>query len=261
QRFSSAGDRSWTWQTPADEISWGSPRTVPDGVGGVFVSWVEPLAHALLAQHLTATGVPAPNWPDSGLVVKSFRWSLTNPSTCSDGSGGMFVVWSEDEPDDVFAQHLRADGTIAAGWPVGGITVSGLPDHQEEAVAIPDGAGGIVVVWEDFRYRTSQDQIVPSAQRLTGTGEGAPGWVQDCIVLARTNSAWRVVPVQDGTGGAIVCWGSGNTPDPLRAQRIRGDGIHGPLLDQTTKGLLLLPAFPLPFTGIVSCDLLMERAE
>ena len=260
QRFDPAGNRSWAWSTPAYDISWGFPRTAPDGNGGVFVSWMALDNRAVMAQHISASGTVGPGWPDSGLVLKRFDWTLSDVSVCQDGFGGAFVVWSESIPDNVFVQHIRGDGTLAIGWPAGGIAVTTALDHQQEAIAIPDGSGGVLIAWEDWRYRIPYGEVSPFIQRLTGTGQTASGWVGDGIRLASSVPASGVRAVPDGTGGAFVAWGGWSSYDPLRVQRVRGDGVYGPLLGSAVDGFQLHAPVPNPLTSNSRCDLLMLRS-
>jgi hypothetical protein len=94
-----------------------------------------------------------------------------------------------------------------------------------------------------------------------GSGEVALGWTTDGVMLTDDgrDDVWDFAAVPDGTGGAIVCWDQGGTLPPRRAQRIRGDGMVGPLMDRTTQVLQLIGPFPEPFTTSVSCDLLLAR--
>src|SRR5206468_1959639 len=42
------------------------PFMAADGEGGVFLAWYTVDTYTVSAQHLTATGVPAPGWPANG---------------------------------------------------------------------------------------------------------------------------------------------------------------------------------------------------
>ena len=61
--------------------------------------------------------------------------------------------------------------------------------------------------------------------------------------------------VTDGTGGAFVGWtGFDQLHDPARIQRVRGDGVFGPLLSGPASKLRIDPSFPNPSSGVVYCD-------
>ena len=75
------------------------------------------------------------------------------------------------------------------------------PMNQVNAKSIPDGSGGIILVWED--YRNGDADIY--AQRLDGAG--APLWgTNGVLVISKTLGQESPAIVSDGAGGAIVAW-------------------------------------------------------
>ena len=258
-RLSPSAARSWTWTTPVWFLSWATPRTAPDGAGGVFLSWAPPANDVLQAQHLTASGEPAPGWPDSGIVVARPRLSANDISNCSDGAGGAYLTWSASEPDDVFALHLRGDGTRVEGWPFGGMDVTPIENHQEGSVAIADGSGGLLLAWEDWRYYQPGWQLSPFAQRLDASGELHIGWSRSGTKLSGDgDGAWPIALAPDGTGGAIIGWYEDRG---LMVQRVDGEGRYGPFLPNGSKQAIhFLPASPNPFRTSISCEFLLTRA-
>ncbi|MFN8589249.1 MAG: T9SS type A sorting domain-containing protein [Candidatus Eisenbacteria bacterium] len=90
----------------------------------------------------------------SGLAVLSSSLSgfVHHPSIASDGGEGMVVGWRDPSEYSVLrAQHLRNDGTIAAGWGAGGqvmATSTGyIGDYQR---IFSDGDGGASAVFSDY---------------------------------------------------------------------------------------------------------------
>src|SRR5262249_4701205 len=72
----------------------------------------------------------------------------------SDGAGGAYVAWAEVPPEtdaDIYVQRVTASGTTAPGWPPRGLPVVVLPASQGLRDMAPDGQGGALIVWEDFR--------------------------------------------------------------------------------------------------------------
>jgi len=72
-------------------------------------------------------------------------------------------------------RHLTSTGEVAAGWPAGGLPISTLPASQIAAQVVPDGAGGALLAWADFRDGT----IDLYAQRVTAEGR-SPGPPPGC---------------------------------------------------------------------------------
>jgi hypothetical protein len=103
-------------------------------------------------------------------------------------------------------------------WGETGLPVSIAPGHQTSAVSVSDGAGGVLVAWEDDRTRSGRSDVY--AQRLGPTG--TPLWTVDGVVIAAAPDevsgapANRLNPaiISDGAGGAIVAW-----LDDRRSQR------------------------------------------
>lgn len=76
---------------------------------------------------------------------------------------------------------------------------------------VSDGAGGIIAVWNDYRYGTSSpfDKSDVFAQRLDSFGFAQ--WTRDGVPICIANDQSPITPippaiVSDGAGGAIVAW-------------------------------------------------------
>jgi hypothetical protein len=75
------------------------------------------------------------------------------------------AVWSDDRngerESDIFGARFLADGSRAPGWPDTGLVLCAAPGIQRNPVVGPDGAGGVVVAWEDWRSGADiYDQVV-----------------------------------------------------------------------------------------------------
>jgi hypothetical protein len=99
----------------------------------------------------------------------------------TDGQGGAIVVWKEyrdgdpylDDIGDVYAQRILPDGTRAPGWPTGGLPLCTAPGAQQALVAVPDGYGGALVAWEDYRSQVSSPNTASDIYLQRVTGEAA----------------------------------------------------------------------------------------
>ena len=71
-------------------------------------------------------------WHEDGVPVCTATGIQKHASIVSDGSGGFIAVW-RDERDvysDLYAQHVRADGTLA--WEKDGIPICTAGGHQDK---------------------------------------------------------------------------------------------------------------------------------
>ncbi|UCH85246.1 MAG: T9SS type A sorting domain-containing protein [Candidatus Latescibacterota bacterium] len=115
------------------------------------------------------------------------------------------------------------ESTTAAGWPndpMQNVPVCVAANSQFWSKAISDNAGGLIVVWGDFR--TSEFDIY--AQRLDNLGN--PLWGIDGIAVCAAPDSQRVPEiVADGAGGAIIVWQDHRSGvNDIYAQRIDPDG-------------------------------------
>jgi hypothetical protein len=207
QRVNSAGTPQWTANgapvsTGPDDQS--GPQLVPDSSGGAIIVWTDMRNIATLgvdvyAQRVDSTG--AALWEANGVAVTG-NFNQSNPQIARDGNGGAIVVWEDDRNgfSDIFAQRL--DGTGAQLWDFGGVPVTTAVDNQSAPEIIPDGSGGVIVAWQDFRSGITADiyvQRVDALGRTLWTANGAP---VSTVAGDRTNQEL----VADGSGGAIVVW-------------------------------------------------------
>ncbi len=73
----------------------------------------------------------------------------------SDGSGGLYLFWYEGDnsgPSDYGYTHLLADGELAMDEYIGyGVYLTDAIFMQTDLVTIPDGEGGVLAAWTDYR--------------------------------------------------------------------------------------------------------------
>ena len=110
-----------------------------------------------------------------------------------------------------------------AQWAETGTTVSAEKNDQRNVITCSDGAGGAIIVWEDYRLDPFISDLY--AQRISSTG--VPLWTSNGVVVC--NAAlyqYHARMISDGAGGAIITWAdyrSGSTHD-VYAQRINSSG-------------------------------------
>ena len=200
---------------------------VPDGVGGVYVVYIptDPVTReekVVAAQRLTAFGSPAPGWPADGLILCDAPGTRNIGPSCGDGLGGLLVSWAGAPGSEVYLTRIRPDGTLPPGWPEDGLRVSGLeptPYGEYDPVIAPDGQGGCYVAWAHPTGCCREALI----QHILPTGTIAPGWPASGLKVQSVHtSATDLALVADGSGGAILVFGSPSAP---YAQRFGPDGV------------------------------------
>ncbi len=191
---------------------------VADGTGGTLVSWVEQIESRLTlsprtarAQRILANGSFAPGWPATGLVLAtSDQGGPYLSAVVPDGTGGGFFlrIQAGDITDGpTLVQHILADGSNAPGWPPTGARVASIASFQGTTHALSDGAGGLYVVWQDYRGGQTGDEGDVYMQRLGPDGLRVTGWPEDGLPLhVGPDAQWSPTMCPDGAGGVLVSW-------------------------------------------------------
>ena len=99
------------------------------------------------------------------------------------------------------------------------LTVCDAPGIQTALASVSDGAGGMIVVWEDRRSGGSDLY----AQRISATG--VPMWTANGVAVC-IGAVTRPCLVSDGAGGAVIAWEdvrAGSSVN-LYAQRLSASG-------------------------------------
>jgi len=134
-----------------------SPTIVPDGAGGAIITWQDNRTgtdYDIYAQRVLAGGIVDPAWPPDGLALCAAAYSQISPVIAGDASGGAIVSWQDGRngsDDDIYAQHVMADGTIAVDWPANGLAISTAPGQQATPMILSNGVDSAIITWEDSR--------------------------------------------------------------------------------------------------------------
>jgi len=192
-------------------------RVLADGSGGAFFAWQDYRwggfasghYYDIYAQRMSATGTA--QWTADGVGVCTATGQQMNPAITSDGSGGIYVAWSEGQyslsTPGIWANRLSGAGAIL--WVQDGSPVSSGGESWPSLS--PDGAGGFIVTYWGF---TPSRYI---AQRVSSTGWNQWG---SGVTVCSNASDWTRCSTGDGAGGVILCWAWGN----LYAQRLDPSG-------------------------------------
>ena len=202
-----AGVREWTANGLPISVQPGSQLSAslaPDGTGGAIIVWQDTRtgAYDVYGQRVSITGVV--QWTANGLLLVGAVDDQWNVRAIPDGSGGVFVAWQDERTEgttsDIYVGRFTSAGAALWGSGIGAGTAT---SQQQNPSIVTDGAGGVIVAWEDFRTGIDFDIY---AQRLTATG--TPLWTsQGLPVCLAAGHQSTVSAVSDGTGGAAIIWG------------------------------------------------------
>lgn len=250
-----------------------NPDMVADRAGGAIVCWRDSRGGTtsdIYAQHVRADGVVDPGWPVDGQVVCSAVGDQQLPRIAADGAGGALIVWvdsrSVSSGQDLYAQHLLASGMVDPGWPGDGRAVCTAFGTQINQTVVADGAGGVLVAWQDAR--TSVFDIY--LQHVLASGVADPAWPLDGrAVCTAAQSQQLPATLADGSGGAIVAWTDARADffGDIYAQRVQANGqLGGTVVDvprEPSLALALDAVRPNPWRGgvlILTFSLQSRRA-
>ena len=196
------------------------PTVVPDGSGGVYVAWHDDATTNIHAQRVNASG--ALQWGTNGIVLCSATGEQTLVKGVSDGAGGAIFVWQDKRngsTTDLYAQRVNSSGS--ALWTDNGVPVCTASGNQTFHSAVPDGSGGMLVVWQDARNGLTNYDIF--VQRINASG--APQFVSNGMALCTAGNN-QISPWITSSGAKwIVAWedNRGSSSD-IYAQAFDGGG-------------------------------------
>ena len=223
----------------------GSGLAAPDGAGGAYVAWFDErtLPSRIFLQRVTVTGTPASGWPANGIPVSAATpTSQSGPALADDGSGGALIAWAEGSYDSVLwrlrAIRVTSQGTPSVGWPAAGVVVTDSAGAPSLPEVVPDGAGGVFVLWRRPASFSYVDRVYLHHVRADGTLD--PAWPGDGRVVGYSQGPLTAAVRPDGAGGALVLWDDRRWPEnvtDIRLARIQANGSLAP--DWPTLGLVI----------------------
>jgi len=199
------------------------PFLVEDGNSGVIVIWhdIRSGNRDIYAQRINAAGELL--WAKDGIPIYIGEGEQGWPAAVSDGLGGAIIAWMDsryNNTQDIYAQRIDANGKLL--WDAAGVSVC-VDDNvlQEDVTVIPDGSGGVILTWEDWR-NGNQDIYT---QHLDTSGK--PVWATNGAPVCKAEGdQYDPSLTTDGQGGAIFVWWDARFPVDwnIRAQRLDVDG-------------------------------------
>ena len=160
-------------------------------------------------------------WEHDGMLVYQSESLQSNPILISGGKDGFFIVWWDVIGSDewhIMAFRFSYDGKPLWDKP---LLVTPKDGMQGVPLAVTDGKGGIIVVWQVYENFIN-DQFY--AQRISS--DGSKLWQEKGIPICTADGIQKnAAIVDDGEGGAFVVWSDErDIYSDLYAQRIRADG-------------------------------------
>ncbi|CAN5525771.1 hypothetical protein BH10BAC5_BH10BAC5_27940 [soil metagenome] len=228
QRVDSSGNVQWTSNgAPLCVVVFDQDTIsmISDGLGGAILTWQDFRSNNgfadIYAQRVDHLGTML--WTANGVSICNQAAAQRGPRLVSDGAGGAYITWYDLRAGDYDIYTQRVDNGGAPQWTTNGAATCTFASDQLKPDICSDGAGGVIIVWYDFRSTTDYNIY---AQR-----QGPAGgiiWTVDGIVMNNNVAYAQTDPqiVSDGLGGAIMSWTdyrTGVTSD-IYAQRVNSTG-------------------------------------
>jgi hypothetical protein len=163
QRILATGVADPAWPLDGRQLCTGGSgkshtTAVSDDAGGAIVTWEDVRGGStdIYAQHILATGVVDPAWPQDGSALCAAPGRQELPNITADGAGGAIVTWG-GQIGGPFAQHVLGSGHVDPGWPLDGRALCPVAEPYSYVEIVSDGAGGAIVAWQDVRSGTEDD--------------------------------------------------------------------------------------------------------
>jgi hypothetical protein len=209
------------------------PQIESDGSGGAIIVWQDCRTgfsnFDIYAQRITRDGNIL--WAVNGIPLTVSLASDLGPQMISDGLGGVIVAfWRSDAgglATDVYAQRINGSGQTL--WGVDGIVICNAINRQDIPKIVPDGMGGAIISWQDYRNSPTRDVPDVYVQRIGA--DGVARWTANGVpVCTALRDQTYVQLAGDKNGGAFLVWtdfrntvGTTNVTN-IFAQRISANG-------------------------------------
>ena len=146
-------------------------------------------------------------------VPVSTSINLMSPTIVADGTGSAIIIWQDRRTGSgqIYAQKM--DSNMDPQWASDGVLVSLASDEctapcayvMLDIKAVPDGSGGAIISWTDFRNTNDPSDGDIYAQKINSSG--VPQWTNNGVAVCSTAGPqydFHMAP--DGAGGAFLTW-------------------------------------------------------
>ncbi len=225
QRVNAAGTPQWTANGVAVCTAAGDqavPVLTTDGLSGCLVAWQDGRGadRDIYCMRLLAGGTST--WFTNGTALCTSTGDQLSPAIVSDGGNGAIVTWQDargGSTTDIYTQRVNGSGLTQ--WLFNGLGLCTATGNQSGAVLAPDGFGGAVCAWTDYRSGTADIYT----QRLSAGG--LVQWAVNGVALCTSiYDQYAAAIASDGANGALVAWQDYRNAAglDLYAQRVSGVG-------------------------------------
>jgi hypothetical protein len=177
---------------------------IGDEAGGIILTWQDDRSASsndVYVQRISANGDTL--WAADGVPICTAAGSQYSPQLLGDGSGGAFIIWSDDRLGgnlDIYAQRIDANGDTL--WAADGKPICTAVDDQTGPLAVGDGSGGAIIAFREDRLASGWDV---RAQRIDANGDTL--WTANGVPICTADYMQYLAGlVTDGSGGAIIAW-------------------------------------------------------
>jgi hypothetical protein len=199
------------------------PQIIRGDEGSSIVVWYDRRnggSTDIYAQRINAAGVA--QWTANGIAVCTAANDQYAHQIISDGAGGAIITWYDyrnGSTADIYAQRITASGVLE--WAANGVAVCAAPNNQFAPTIIPDGGGGAIIAWDDYRDGGSSDIY---AQYINASG--VMKWTANGIAVCTASRAQHFPAlVWHETGNAIITWYDNRSgSNDIYAQMINATG-------------------------------------
>lgn len=202
------------------------------------------------AQRVTWMGLR--EWGSSGVLVAPTGTPQSDPEIARLQDGSSLIVWldSRSGGSDVYALRLLPDGSVAPGWPAGGLALEDRPELSGSPVLVGMGQYNppTFVVWEESGPRFSGGRSIV-ARRLQLDGTPDPAWSALGVPLSSSATVEHLQDVRDAgsfsSPALVAVWtdtrlATGSNPTDLYAQWLTAAGA--PASGWSASGLAICTA-------------------
>ncbi|MCC6652085.1 MAG: T9SS type A sorting domain-containing protein [Candidatus Eisenbacteria bacterium] len=252
QRLNANGVAQWTANGVALCTSAGDqshPDITTDGSGGAIVAWADTrnaTGPDIYVRRINSAGTP--QWTVNGVLVCNAADVQSNEVVTTDNAGGALIAWIDfrNTTDyNIYVQRVASTGIVTGA--ANGTSVCSQPGSQTQLQGTADGAGGMILAWQDYRSGVDYDiyaQRVSSSLVASWTANGK------AVCTATANQSSPAL-CSDGSGGGIVSWTDTRGSDAnIYTQRITGSGSTV----WTTDGVAISSAIGIQSSSICTAD-------
>jgi len=203
------------------------PEMVSDNSGGAIIAWIDYRSGStsdIYVQRIDVSGNV--QWTANGVAICTATDNQASLQLVTDGNGGAIITWQDKRSgidNDIYAQRINSTGIVQ--WTANGVAICSSTGYQYYPQITPDGSGGAIIAWQDYRNGLSNADIY--AQRINGAG--LVQWTIDGVTICAVANNQQGTQLITGSGGsAIITWQdyrSGTSNADIYAQCIDGTGL------------------------------------